>query len=495
MAVRFETGGVVRARATALIASRVMAPIVAGARPAGRSRARGRPAGHARCAGSRRQRARAGGRHDGALESARAAEAEVASGRRRARARARHARSHRARCTPSDRPPRRSSIRRSPRWRQPRRTRASARRALAAAAAARDAAQAAAEGAARRRQRTPSLAAPFDGVVTERHVDPGSMAAPGVPLLTVEDPAAYRLEVRVDEARAARRRRQDRRCRVQLDGAPTTAADRPARRRDRARRSGVAQLSRQDRPAAGSAGALGRVRPGPLQRPGAAGAGGSGVGRRPARPAHVRLRRRTPTDARGCGRVDWRRRRRPRSRCSPGLRRAANASSSSPPASLRTATRVARRAADDARPTGVAGRLAAAFIHSKLTPLVIVASLLLGVVRRRRAAARGGAADHRADDRRLRRRCRARRPRRSSSASRGRSRSCSGKSRASSTSTRRRAPAASMVVVRFLVGEDEERALVRLNQKLAANAGRCCRRARRRRSSSRARSTTCRSWR
>ena len=30
-------------------------------------------------------------------------------------------------------------------------------------------------------------------------------------------------------------------------------------------------------------------------------------------------------------------------------------------------------------PTGVAGRLAVAFIHSKLTPLVIIASMLLGV--------------------------------------------------------------------------------------------------------------------
>ena len=30
-------------------------------------------------------------------------------------------------------------------------------------------------------------------------------------------------------------------------------------------------------------------------------------------------------------------------------------------------------------PTGAAGRLAAAFIHSKLTPLVILGSLLLGV--------------------------------------------------------------------------------------------------------------------
>src|SRR5688572_31511821 len=33
-------------------------------------------------------------------------------------------------------------------------------------------------------------------------------------------------------------------------------------------------------------------------------------------------------------------------------------------------------------------------------------------------------------------------------------------------------PGQSMVIVRFLVGEDEERALVRLNQKLAANADR-----------------------
>lgn len=31
------------------------------------------------------------------------------------------------------------------------------------------------------------------------------------------------------------------------------------------------------------------------------------------------------------------------------------------------------------KPTGAAGRLAAAFIHSKLTPLVIFGSLLLGV--------------------------------------------------------------------------------------------------------------------
>lgn len=46
------------------------------------------------------------------------------------------------------------------------------------------------------------LTAPFDGLVSNRQVDPGSMAAPGMPLLTIEDTSAYRLEVRVDESRA-----------------------------------------------------------------------------------------------------------------------------------------------------------------------------------------------------------------------------------------------------------------------------------------------------
>jgi RND family efflux transporter MFP subunit len=47
------------------------------------------------------------------------------------------------------------------------------------------------------------LTAPFDGLVTERNVDPGTMATPGAPLLTLDDATAFRLEVRVDEARAA----------------------------------------------------------------------------------------------------------------------------------------------------------------------------------------------------------------------------------------------------------------------------------------------------
>jgi len=45
------------------------------------------------------------------------------------------------------------------------------------------------------------IAAPFDGVVTEKMVEPGNMAAPGTPLMRVEDTRGFRLDVRVDESR------------------------------------------------------------------------------------------------------------------------------------------------------------------------------------------------------------------------------------------------------------------------------------------------------
>lgn len=44
------------------------------------------------------------------------------------------------------------------------------------------------------------LRAPFDGVVTARHVDPGDLATPGRPLLTLERGGRYRLEVAVNES-------------------------------------------------------------------------------------------------------------------------------------------------------------------------------------------------------------------------------------------------------------------------------------------------------
>lgn len=43
------------------------------------------------------------------------------------------------------------------------------------------------------------LRAPFAGIITERKADPGSLAMPGIPLLTVEDTTRYRLEAAVDE--------------------------------------------------------------------------------------------------------------------------------------------------------------------------------------------------------------------------------------------------------------------------------------------------------
>jgi RND family efflux transporter MFP subunit len=46
-----------------------------------------------------------------------------------------------------------------------------------------------------------TITAPFEGLVTEKLVDPGNMAAPGMPLLRLEDTRSFRLEVRVDESR------------------------------------------------------------------------------------------------------------------------------------------------------------------------------------------------------------------------------------------------------------------------------------------------------
>lgn len=48
-----------------------------------------------------------------------------------------------------------------------------------------------------------ALTAPFDGLVTEKLTEPGNMAGAGMPLLTIEDTASFRLEVRLDESRAS----------------------------------------------------------------------------------------------------------------------------------------------------------------------------------------------------------------------------------------------------------------------------------------------------
>jgi RND family efflux transporter MFP subunit len=46
-----------------------------------------------------------------------------------------------------------------------------------------------------------TINAPFDGLVTERKADPGSLAMPGTPLLVVEREGSLRLETSIDESR------------------------------------------------------------------------------------------------------------------------------------------------------------------------------------------------------------------------------------------------------------------------------------------------------
>lgn len=45
--------------------------------------------------------------------------------------------------------------------------------------------------------------APFDGVVTRKHAEVGDLAAPGRPLVTIEDPSQYRLETDIPEGLVA----------------------------------------------------------------------------------------------------------------------------------------------------------------------------------------------------------------------------------------------------------------------------------------------------
>jgi membrane fusion protein, multidrug efflux system len=63
------------------------------------------------------------------------------------------------------------------------------------------------------------VTAPFNGVVVRRMVEPGGMAAPGVPLVEMEDASHYRIEVTFDPSDSAAVRRGTR-ARVELDALP-----------------------------------------------------------------------------------------------------------------------------------------------------------------------------------------------------------------------------------------------------------------------------------
>jgi RND family efflux transporter MFP subunit len=214
LASPIEAGGVVRARVTALIASRLMAPIVDVRIRAGDHVHRGDVLVTLDARDLRANDARAQAATLSAAESVRAAEADV---------RAAESATQLARLT-HDRvatlQAKRSAT--SEELDQAVATlsgaeaqHAAARARFAAATAGRDAAKAAADTAAVTATYA-TLTAPFDGIVTERTAEPGSMAAPGISLLTLEDPTTYRLEVRLDDTRAAQVA-QGRDARIQLD--------------------------------------------------------------------------------------------------------------------------------------------------------------------------------------------------------------------------------------------------------------------------------------
>jgi RND family efflux transporter MFP subunit len=198
---QFEAGGVMRARSTAVIASRVMAPITDVLVRPGDMVRRGAPLVRldAREIGAASARASSG--FDAASQAADAAGADTRSAEAALRiARLTHDRIASLQAKRSATAQELDQATASLTAAEAQLSGATAR--AGAAAAAREEAQAAMHAA----QITASysvLAAPFDGLVTDRAVDPGTMAMPGTPLLTLEDTSSLRLEVRLDESRAA----------------------------------------------------------------------------------------------------------------------------------------------------------------------------------------------------------------------------------------------------------------------------------------------------
>lgn len=196
----FESGGVLRARYTATIASRIMAPIATvPVHPGDRVR-RGAALVTLDARESDANSARASAAFTAAAEASKSAEAESrAAEAQLGLAKATHARMN---TLYEKRSATAQELDQAVATLTAAEAQLSSARARAASAlAARDAAQAARD-AARVGVSYSVLAAPFDGVVIERNADPGSMATPGMPLVTIEDPSIFRLEVQMDEARA-----------------------------------------------------------------------------------------------------------------------------------------------------------------------------------------------------------------------------------------------------------------------------------------------------
>ena len=197
----FDAGGVLRARATATIASRILAPIAGiRVRPGDRVR-RGQTLVELDAAALGAHVTRAAAAATAATEGAAAAAADV-DGAEAALvlARATHAR---IAALSADRAATAQELDEAVAALRAAEARLKAARARHNEASAALEALTAARLAATTDASYRTLTAPFNGIVIERLADPGSMAMPGAPLLVIEAPEALQLNVRIDAARAA----------------------------------------------------------------------------------------------------------------------------------------------------------------------------------------------------------------------------------------------------------------------------------------------------
>jgi multidrug efflux pump subunit AcrA (membrane-fusion protein) len=197
---RFEAGGVLRARTTATLASRVTAPVEAIYVSAGSHVRRGATLVTLESRELAANAARARASLAAAKEGTQAADADIRaaeSGLTLARATHERVRTlfEKKSATAHEWDQASAALEEAD-------ARAGSARAHAAAArATRDAADAALQ-AAETSLSYATITAPFDGIVSERLIDPGTLAGAGTPLVVVEDPSRLQLHVLVDEFRA-----------------------------------------------------------------------------------------------------------------------------------------------------------------------------------------------------------------------------------------------------------------------------------------------------
>jgi RND family efflux transporter MFP subunit len=196
-----EAGGVVRARSSAVLSSRLLAPVLAVHVRAGDAARQGQLLVELDAAAARAEAVRAAASLDAARLAAEAAAAGVAGAEATAAlARATHDRIRRLHDTRSATPQELDDA--AGAWAAADARARAARAAASGAASALEAARAAADAAAIVAGYA-VIRAPFDGLVARRDVDPGTMATPGLPLLVVDDGSALGLDVDLDATRAA----------------------------------------------------------------------------------------------------------------------------------------------------------------------------------------------------------------------------------------------------------------------------------------------------